>query len=107
MGAKPSLQSYDVQSKIPEFINVYCELDPKNRMPMTEFISALYEFITKIKNEKLIMTIDDILCTIKFVFETKYPRALSIRGPRNIDASYELLYICGARLRFFPALSIE
>lgn len=106
MGAKQSFQC--VQTRIPEFINVYCELDAKHRMPMTEFISALYEFITKVKKEKLIlMTIDDILCTIRFVFETKYPRALTIRGPRNIDAPYELLYICGARLRFFPSLSVE
>ena len=101
MGAK---QSSEIQTKIPEFINVYCELDPKHRMPMTEFISALYEFITKVKKEKLMMTLDDILCTIKFVFETKYPRALSIRGPRE---HHELLYICGARLRFFPPMSVE
>lgn len=92
-----------VAACIPEFINMYCEMDAKHTTSMAQFIAGLYEYIVHVKQDRRwIDDINTLLCAIQFVFQHVYPNNLDIHGMQTPDNPFELLFITGLRMRGFP-----
>lgn len=97
---------YDRMKKyVGEFIEIYCEKDPKYSSMFSDFVAGYASFLINDKKYAIKTNINVMLYIIESSLRSVYPNTFQIRGLRHYlytDQIATYLYISGLKIKQMP-----
>lgn len=91
-----------LQPLVCDFVDVFCEVDPKVHVSVSELLPAMYVHLKNNGVETVHLSINTVHCFVTIILLRATERGLKITGMMTTSRPFELLVIKGIRLKIFP-----
>lgn len=109
MGTCESKESVDninhqqLQTYLEEYIEIYCQKDPKYSCMLWEFIAGFSEYILRVQHYRIPSQFSTLMTIINSTFDTVYPNILLLKGMVNKTIHRTAyMYVSGLRIKQMP-----